>query len=157
MSLPEAFANEMRDHIRSLVQTGFEKPNTIVEESIEYFDDDIPEGIDTATLRGFATEVTQQLVQEHIEAQKTWPAITDCDRLDLSFVELESRGIVCRQNFSCCGNCGSAEIWDEIDEAHQSKVIRGYVFYHMQDTESAVEGYGLYLNYGSVEEGEGNR
>lgn len=33
--------------------------------------------------------------------------------------------------------------------------VRGYTFYHMQGTESAVEGYGLYLYYGAVEEGEG--
>jgi len=33
--------------------------------------------------------------------------------------------------------------------------VRGYTFYHMQGTESAVEGYGLYLYYGAVEVGEG--
>ena len=33
--------------------------------------------------------------------------------------------------------------------------VRGYTFYHMQGTESAVAGYGLYLYYGAVEEGEG--
>lgn len=32
--------------------------------------------------------------------------------------------------------------------------VRGYVFYHMQDTESAVEGGGLYLNYGAIQDGE---
>jgi hypothetical protein len=33
--------------------------------------------------------------------------------------------------------------------------VRGYTFYHMQGTESAVEGCGLYLYYGAVEAGEG--
>jgi hypothetical protein len=33
--------------------------------------------------------------------------------------------------------------------------VRGYTFYHMQGTESAAEGYGLYLHYGAVEEGKG--
>jgi hypothetical protein len=33
--------------------------------------------------------------------------------------------------------------------------VRGYTFYHMQGTESAVEGCGLYLYYGAVAEGEG--
>ena len=32
--------------------------------------------------------------------------------------------------------------------------VRGYTFYHMQGTASAVEGYGLYLYYGAVEEGK---
>jgi len=34
------------------------------------------------------------------------------------------------------------------------KNVRGYAFYHMQDTESAVEGGGLYLNYGALQDGE---
>ena len=29
------------------------------------------------------------------------------------------------------------------------KPVRGYTFFHEQDTESAVEGHGLMLNYGS--------
>jgi Domain of unknown function (DUF6891) len=33
--------------------------------------------------------------------------------------------------------------------------VRGYTFYHMQGTEAAVEGCGLYLYYGAVEKGEG--
>ena len=32
--------------------------------------------------------------------------------------------------------------------------VRGYAFYHMQDTESAAEGRGLYLAYGAADEGE---
>jgi hypothetical protein len=32
--------------------------------------------------------------------------------------------------------------------------VRGYTFYHMQGTEPAVEGCGVYFNYGAVEEGE---
>jgi hypothetical protein len=31
--------------------------------------------------------------------------------------------------------------------------VRGYAFYHEQDTESAAGGGGLYLNYGSCDEG----
>ena len=84
-------------------------------------------------------------------AQASWPAETDCDRLDRAFAELEQQGIVARQNFSDCGTCGVAEIPDEIKAAEKSgRKVRGYVFYHMQDTESAAGGHGLYLNYGSI-------
>ena len=31
--------------------------------------------------------------------------------------------------------------------------VHGYTFFHMQDTESVVEGAGLHLAYGAVEEG----
>ena len=38
--------------------------------------------------------------------------------------------------------------------AESGRRVRGYAFYHMQDTESAIEGHRLYLNYGAVENGE---
>ncbi|RYD51650.1 MAG: hypothetical protein EOP60_10485 [Sphingomonadales bacterium] len=63
--------------------------------------------------------------------------------------------MIARQNFSCCGTCGSSEIWDEVDAVTQAGGPgHGYVFYHMQDTESAADGEGLYLNYGAGEDGE---
>jgi hypothetical protein len=33
--------------------------------------------------------------------------------------------------------------------------VRGYTFYHMQGTDAAVEGGGLYLYYGAIDRGEG--
>jgi hypothetical protein len=39
------------------------------------------------------------------------------------------------------------------DEAGMT--VRGYAFFHMQDTEAAVEGDGLYLSYGAVADGAG--
>jgi hypothetical protein len=32
--------------------------------------------------------------------------------------------------------------------------VRGYTFYHKQDTENAIQGHGVYLGYGAVLEGE---
>ena len=91
----------------------------------------------------------------HAKAEASWPQFTHCDRLDAAFAALERKGIVARQNFSCCGTCGSTEIWDEMDGARDAGMpVRGYAFYHMQDTERAVDGDGLYLNYGAVEDGE---
>lgn len=95
------------------------------------------------------------ILAAHLAEQATWPAITDCDRLDAAFAALEASGIVCRQNFSCCGTCGAYEIWDEAAALEAAGTpVRGYAFYHVQDTESAVRGYGLYLNYGAAAEGE---
>src|SRR5262249_18722591 len=68
---------------------------------------------------------------------------------------LTQSGIVCRQDFSCCGTCGVAEIGAEMEAEREAGIrVRGYGFYHMQDTESAAEGYGLMLNYGAVAAGE---
>jgi hypothetical protein len=78
--------------------------------------------------------------------------VTDCDRLDAAFSSLERQGIVARQNWTCCQTCGHAEIADAMEEARQSGEVRGYTFFHQQDTDSAVEGYGLWLAYGSTED-----
>ena len=51
-----------------------------------------------------------------------------------------------RQNFTCCGTCASAEIWDEIDDSREWK---GYIYFHQQDTESLAESGGTYVGFGS--------
>ena len=44
---------------------------------------------------------------------------------------------------------------DEIAQAEAAgRLARGYTFYHVQNTESAVEGYGLHLSYGATEPGD---
>lgn len=47
------------------------------------------------------------------------------------------------------------EIWGEMAEAQTLGVaVRGYAFYHLQDTEAAVEEHRLCLGYGALLEGE---
>lgn len=142
---------EIEDQIRHDVAAGFHDPEEILRNATEVFEDDLPE----ADLAGHARRCLDEALAAHSAEQARWPERTDCDRLDLAFAALERGGIVMRQNFSCCGTCGSAEIWDEVKAFEASgRRAYGYAFYHMQDTESAVEGYGLYLNYGACEDGE---
>jgi hypothetical protein len=115
----------------------------------------LSDAADPAVLRPHAQRMVREILEEQLREQASWPQPTDCDRLDTAFAALEQVGIVCRQHFSCCGTCGSGEIWDEMEAARAGgRDVRGYAFYHVQDTESAVEGGGLYLNYGAVAEGE---
>jgi hypothetical protein len=142
---------DMREYIRRHVAAGFDSPSLIPEATVEVFCDDA----DDEGLLPIAERLTREAVTSHLREQASWPDVTDCDRLDDAFTELNRGGIVCRQNFTCCGNCGVTEIGDEIRiERARGLAVRGYAFYHMQDTESAAEGYGLYLNYGSVEGGK---
>lgn len=147
--LPD-LAADMRRQIETDVAAGFRDIRDIVESAVEVFADDG----DRAELRRDAERLAAKAFAVHAAAQASWPAITDCDRLDAAFSVLEADGIISRQNYSCCGNCGSAEIWDEIEGARKAgRVARGYTFYHMQDTDAAVDGYGICLNYGAFEEG----
>jgi len=74
------------------------------------------------------------------------------DRLNLAFRAMRKAGLVARQNFACCGTCGSYEIRRAIDSMplpRQGKVT-GIAFYHHQDNaRMRLRGFdGLHLSYG---------
>lgn len=141
--------DELRAYIRSELRIGFTPVDEIVELALDVVEDDDPARFRAAVEHLLAVE-SQALRRE----QEKWPAETDCDRLDRAFADLERRGIVARQNFSCCQNCGSTEIWGEVyDAVDAGASIHGHTYYHAQDAEGAAEGCGLFLAYGSVEEG----
>ena len=142
---------EMRGYITSKLAAGFDPPADVITSAVEMFCDDA----EPEVLTPIAERLTREAVSAHLKDQSNWPAVTDCDRLDEAMAELNRNGIVCRQDFSCCGNCGVAEIGYEIDTERSAGLeVRGYAFYHMQDTEAAAEGRGLHLNYGAAEPGE---
>jgi len=148
--LPPDLAAELRAYIDREVRGGFTPVDEIPRAAVEYLATDA----DASTLQAHAEAYTAEALVAHSEAQKTWTR-TDCDRLDASFAQLEGDGILARQDFSCCQNCGHGEIWDLVQSAQaDNRPVRGYTFYHRQDTESAVDGCGLCLAYGSVTEGD---
>jgi hypothetical protein len=136
--------DELTDLCRLEIAAGFQSDSDIIEYAVLRFRDDAPE----IEIRNSAKEALAVAVAEHSAAQDRYPAITDCDRLDSAFAALESQGILARQNFWCCVTCGCGAIGNELRERPHAI---GYTFYHEQDTEAAVDGYGIALNYGAVE------
>ncbi|HHU67351.1 hypothetical protein [Corynebacterium sp.] len=67
-------------------------------------------------------------------------------RLSEAFAELETIGVIAREDFSCCTTCAHDEIRDE-----RAKLpgARGFVYYHEQDTERLIEDRSTYLGYGT--------
>lgn len=138
-----------RSQITSCIATGFMSRNEIIELISAMANDGCP----SKKLRREIEQMTDEAIRLHKRVQKSWPKVTDCDRLDAAFAELEQEGIVCRQNFSCCGTCGVGEMEFEMEEQRDTgREVVGYTFYHPQDTEAAVEGCGLCLNYGSIKD-----
>lgn len=136
-------AIEFQNEVKRLLRSGFYGLEEAQKMAGEMIDFPLPE-IQASIL-------SQKVYNETLLEQNQWLGFSDCDRLIQAFEALRSKGVVCCENFSCCGNCGSSEIWDIIEMAKSmGKTIQGYVFYHQQDTEKAVEGHGLYFNYGSV-------
>jgi len=144
----ESTEAEVRDYATRAVAEGFDDRDALCARVRDCFEDSATPGILTAI-----PTMVDAAILAHRQSQHQWPLITDCDKLDAAFLALEDEGIVARHHFSCCGTCGVAEIGDEIaDVADRGVDVTGYAFYHMQDTEHAVEGSGLYLNYGGVDD-----
>ena len=147
---PAASAEEINatlaDWVDRKVREGFESRAEIIEEVKEIIDDEYGTG-DAAVL---VQKETDRRLKEHLQEQASWPGMTDCDRIDAAFSALEARGIVARQNFTCCQTCGNTEIGAEIENFAKKAKPRGYTYYHEQDTEGACENGTLYLAYGTV-------
>ena len=146
---PADLLADMARTIRERVAAGFDPPEGIAAAAAElgYEYDLEPDDLGPTARR-----LTAAALLAHQHEQAAWPAVTDCDRLDAAFAALDAAGVVARQDFSCCGTCGHAEIGGVLAAARSAgRAVRGYTFYHLQNTESAVEGCGLHLAYGGVE------
>lgn len=146
----EGLKSELRDYICRTLKEGFHAPDAVRQSAIEYFSDEHGED----QILDCINEILEQAIAARQAEHATWPKVTDCDRLDAAFEELNRMGIMARHDWACCSNCGRAEMPDEFDRLDgqcNGVPIIGYSFYHQQDTERAAEGDGLSLNFGSTE------
>lgn len=140
--------DDLRVFIAYRVREGFESVHEIVVDAHDWSyaryerEDLLPE----------IKRLTAEALAAHLAEQAGWGPTTDCDRLDAAFAALNAQGIVARQDFSCCNNCGFTEIWDEVEEAEKQGPIEGYVFYHLQSTERAIKTGQLLMAYGCLED-----
>jgi hypothetical protein len=152
-TIPRELAADIRKQACERVAAGFEPEAEIAEGICMGMERNWKGRKDV--LRAAAEGAVASAIREHLAEESFWPRVTDFDRLSAAFDALEASGIVARHNWTCCQNCGFAEIGDELDQARERGLdVRGFTFYHMQDTESAVEGHGLCLAYSSVESDE---
>lgn len=138
---------DIRELITRRVEIGFESYDDIMQAVVDIYSDTYPgENLET-----FAEQSIREVLQAHYARQQGWIELTDCDRLNLVFEELNQRGVVARQDFACCNTCGFAEIWDEIEVVGRNgKVLTGFAFYHQQSTEYAYDYGRLGIGYGST-------
>jgi hypothetical protein len=132
--------------IAAHVAEGFSTRRAIADSFIEDPDEEEYGEVDEKVVAA----LVDQAVRAHHAKQATWTDPTDCDKLDAAFLALVRQGVVARQHFTCCSNCGHAEIGMEIDAERPKRAVVGYAFYHMQDTQSAVDGGNIYIKYGAV-------
>lgn len=142
---------EIREHLEMTVAAGYVPAEEIRESTVASMMGAFDELDDDALARA-VDRLLPHIVRSHRDAQASWPAATDCDRLDAALDSLEERGISCGQNLG----------WDQGDAGQLMRqriarakgagvVVRGYAFFNEQDTERAVRGKGLMLAFGRVE------
>ncbi|MEU8504394.1 hypothetical protein AB0C40_06575 [Streptomyces brevispora] len=140
-------APEIRDQlerkVRELLRGGYGSVAELAESAEDHL---VKDGVHPVSLAQ-ARRLVERLWLERVEEQRLWSDVTDADRLERAFAVLDARGITAREHFTCCRSCGLGEIHDAgRDDA------RGFVFFHLQGTESAAAGHGLTLYYGGFDE-----
>src|SRR6185503_4886365 len=81
----EEVLGDLRTHVRERVAAGFDGEGEIIESGVDYLSDEAPED----TLRFYSEQFTREELKIHEAQQATWSEVTDCDRLDKAFAELE--------------------------------------------------------------------
>ena len=133
---------EASDNIRFRVWSGYYD-----QDEVSDIVTDEADGEDEEWLRG---AIDREFSRKR-EAERDWPAATDCDRLDRVFESLQGRGILTRHR---CGMTiqDGLDVIDRLynDAGDKRSDLVGYCFYHLQDMEAAMWGeVGLWLAFGS--------
>jgi hypothetical protein len=141
-------AAETREEIAALVRSGFYDAERLLEifceemyEPGELERDEVAAVIDVESAR---------LAEE----RRSWPALTDCDRLTRAFAALNARGVIALENAGNTQSDGYDDCGQAYDEHPDRASVLGYCFYHGQDLERAVRGQGLHLAFGPVDPAE---
>ena len=143
------------DEISVMVRGGFEDRDTIIQVFLEekYAPGDLDESEVTAAV--------DAAVAKHEEDKKTWPAVTDCDRLASAFENLNKKGIIALHHAGYTQSDGFDDVVQTFDEHPDQRSVVGYCYYHGQDLERVVQGDGLYFSFGPIdsekEDAEGPR
>ncbi|MET9557001.1 hypothetical protein [Streptomyces sp. NPDC006645] len=148
--LDEKTREEIEEYVRGLIRRGYDGRAQLAEDAEEWLVDGDERPVSAAQARG----IVDRLWLERVEEQTGWEGETDPERITAVFAGLDERGIVARENFTCCRSCGLAEIGAERAES-DTREVRGFVFFHRQCTEAAAAGAGLSLYYGGFDGSEG--
>lgn len=82
------------------------------------------------------------------QEQLSWPPITDFDRLESAFAELNDSGVLALFDAGYTQSDGHEDFQTALENHDAPANVIGYCFYHGQDAERAVEGGGLFLAFG---------
>ncbi|MEL7500793.1 MAG: hypothetical protein AAFN77_24585 [Planctomycetota bacterium] len=134
------FASE----IASMVRSGFYSRERL----LEVFTEEMyaPGELDT-------NDVVSAIDAQFAEYEKeklTYPATTDCDRLDTAFAKMNERGVIAIQNAGYTQSDGYDDVGEAYSQQPEKESNLGYCFYHGQDLERAISGDASTLLFGRL-------
>ena len=112
----------------------------------EGIDDIIEEDCDREMLVG----VLESELARKLQAQQSWPEVTECDKLDRVFAVLDKSGICAQANAGYTMSDGHEDI-NEVVGNSPDGTYHGFCFYHGQDVERAIDGGGIMLAFGDLQ------
>lgn len=130
------------DQIRLNVWSGLTDEATVQQLVTDILED----GADEAMLRSL---VPQEFANK-LEAEKSWPDETDCDKLATAFGSLSNKGVIAMHNAGWDKSEAFHNCLEAYREAGSPKELFGICYYTSQDIESAIDEPGIYLGYSST-------
>ncbi|MEV5974790.1 hypothetical protein [Streptomyces sp. NPDC051921] len=143
-ALPGEIREQLEERVREQLRCGYQDRSRLTRTAQEevFSPEEYP------VSREQAEALVDRLWLERVEEMAGWEGTTDPERITAAFAALDAAGIVAREHFTCCRNCGTSEIGAEEGAEH----ARGFVFFHSQCTEGAANGGPLYLLYGGFDD-----
>jgi hypothetical protein len=127
-------AARMLDEAESSVSRGQDDEESIVELLVQLAEEEVDD-VDEPTLTNLARAAVHSAIKDQIARQVSWPKVTDCDRLDSAFSDLNKRGVLTIAGDICCSNCAH----DQLDGDVQNDLnAHGYAFYNAHDVAGVV-------------------
>lgn len=134
-------APQALEAIRVRVWSGFDDRDRIEDLALDLVDED-----DRVSFDALMAHAEREFARK-AEAEATWPAETDWDRLDRAFAALDAGGIIALHDEGISRDEG-------LDGAVRARVVRpgeadGFCLYQRPDVEAALRGDGLSIGYGA--------
>ncbi len=142
-----------REDIRHWVHSFVWSGEYDADEILLLIEDDL--GVDGEVDEGWLRDLIATEVAAKQEAERSWPEVTDYDRLERAFEALGRQGIIALHRAGFTQSDALEEVEEEYHEAGgEASDYRGHCFYTEQDQEGAVDGAGMYIGFGHLTGGD---
>jgi hypothetical protein len=143
---PDILEN-VRDRLKANLKTGCYTKAELLEYAIHYFShEEIPS--DHPNIQSESERIIDSLWAKQLRRQEKWSEakLEGYVMVQRAFRSLNEKGIVARENFCYTQQQADFNIRNEATGNEQ-----GFAYWHGQDTEKALDGFGLVIRFGALD------